>query len=1215
MDDSSSGSVSYDDILKAMLNVTHDKLPCDSELSSVRSDGSYWEQVVKTIHPHLKWSKKIKQLALKYYKIYKGNPNNKHDLKDIISSRRENGKQHSDEASSVPPKNLQKYVYRGNFHQGTELPGRNLEIMGKQCTAICAVAIAMAKILPPDAWTSEVMDKIMNIGDELYVRSCLSKGSFNMLNATELEKKIVILGSPVKFIVDNEIGGTQFGFLHPDPNLYGELQGLNKGLSLFFDTNESGIITIGGEGYSLAIWKYCGLYWLFDSHSRDESGKLVPEGTSFCSSFMFVASLAKCILQNFPKCDSTAFTITYVIVVMDETQTDGDFKSHMQVNRKTASPDSSNIFPIDIPMVNDNLIVEDIVDHNSIPRASFVSPALKSRGNLITSTPVANLERSLNLPVNESHNLILNSIELSSVSKVDLQPMECRDSETEGNGPETAQVPDVANAACDSVLHNEADIGVFKTPNKVSIIQKDVAGKRCISKLKPAKNTEETNNLGIQLNFQFTLPLQFWEDFYVQGKFQLSNEDGERWTNIMAESFKKGNSFCVLKINNKVVRTPSKARTAALLTVTAQCQMEHCFMFKFYVKKDNNALTVDVKTYGTFTHYGDKHRRFITGKERKQMVEETDKELPNELKIKKIYDKKQKDQHALDRGNFDHAPSQKCMQKISSEGNLAKYLHKDIWTDLEMTADELEKRFKTKIFSMKCKYPFMVIWQSDNQIKFYLRLPRPIIIHIDATGSEICQLIWALSDVHRYAMVTPGSKKGKPPLCIGELLTEVKNTTKVTHWLQTWQDEVNRVNDSNGCPHPDIVVIDYSWVLIHSVLRSFCDMNLTQYLESLIKAKDVGKVTHTVLHLCIAHVTKAVAIHLSKSINTECLMGRQVRRLALHLMAALQRTDDLLKAKWLFGHFSAIFDSEQESTVVAQSLKEVSDTLSADKENEFIDDILKEVDAAETAEERAALEAIVIKDEKTLWLQSPFTKEFMSVVVKKSENVTCTSNPDNVYYIPGFTEYILKTYMAYYPLWSCYALRMVGHTDENPKSNWASETHFNTSKNHMLQKKLRQRPGSFLMTTVPKVQQRLADAEYDVDFKKNKPRAKRPLSPSSEIHDQRQAIDKWKKGRKSRGKPKGQGAYSTLVARKKYKPGSQDRLLIDKIKSKYLKSPFAKKSQSAHLSPVHEEQDEWLVDNPPECGAITPCHALASPNVSLPPVETEVEANVPPCPA
>lgn len=127
----------------------------------------------------------------------------------------------------------------------------------------------------------------------------------------------------------------------------------------------------------------------------------------------------------------------------------------------------------------------------------------------------------------------------------------------------------------------------------------------------------------------------------------------------------------------------------------------------------------------------------------------------------------------------------------------------------------------------------------------------------------------------------------------------------------------------------------------------------------------------------------------------------------------------------------------------------------------------------------------------------------------------------NIYHIPGFTEHLLTRYMPYYPLWSCYILRLTGYTDVNPPSNWPVESYFNAHKNHILDGKLHQRPGRFFKISVPKVQQRLADFEYEVDFKKHNVPKKNP-KPDDE-NNVRNAVDGWSKGRKSRGKPKGMG--------------------------------------------------------------------------------------------
>lgn len=233
---------------------------------------------------------------------------------------------------------------------------------------------------------------------------------------------------------------------------------------------------------------------------------------------------------------------------------------------------------------------------------------------------------------------------------------------------------------------------------------------------------------------------------------------------------------------------------------------------------------------------------------------------------KKKYDKKINDEIALEHGNYDNTLSRAEMQKVSSEQNLAGDKDPDVWIDLILRKKDLETEFKSKIFRELCQYPFKVIWMSDDQIKTYLKLPRPRMVHIDATGSEIAKIPWAESDVHHYASVVKG-EKNKAPVCLTEFLTEVKNTTKISSWLKTWQDDTSPLNNGKF-PNPEVVVIDYSWALIHATLNAFHGAGIIQYLKTVQECKEVdNKISHIVLLLCVAHIIHAVARHLSEKIN------------------------------------------------------------------------------------------------------------------------------------------------------------------------------------------------------------------------------------------------------------------------------------------------------------------------------------------------------------
>lgn len=82
-------------------------------------------------------------------------------------------------------------------------------------------------------------------------------------------------------------------------------------LPFFFPAYDNGFLTLGG--YTFAIWKNGSSYWLYDSHAKDENGKVDGDGVSFCASFDSVQDLSDCIGQNF-RDDKEVFSVVGVKV-------------------------------------------------------------------------------------------------------------------------------------------------------------------------------------------------------------------------------------------------------------------------------------------------------------------------------------------------------------------------------------------------------------------------------------------------------------------------------------------------------------------------------------------------------------------------------------------------------------------------------------------------------------------------------------------------------------------------------------------------------------------------------------------------------------------------------------------------------------------------------------------------------------------------------------
>ncbi len=153
-----------------------------------------------------------------------------------------------------------------NYHQGDRRFPE--ESRGRQCTPIAYTALVIASEIHPNVWSSETIDNILLMGDELY-RNIPHEHTY--VDSTELPSRVAI----------NCLNRAQFN-VRPGLLLSGNtLEGtgaLTRDL-VTACTNTTGCLLVTG-GYTLAVIQPSDFepYYVFDSHSRGEDGRLKDGG-------------------------------------------------------------------------------------------------------------------------------------------------------------------------------------------------------------------------------------------------------------------------------------------------------------------------------------------------------------------------------------------------------------------------------------------------------------------------------------------------------------------------------------------------------------------------------------------------------------------------------------------------------------------------------------------------------------------------------------------------------------------------------------------------------------------------------------------------------------------------------------------------------------------------------------------------------------------------
>ncbi len=210
------------------------------------------------------------------------------------------------------------------------------------------------------------------------------------------------------------------------------------------------------------------------------------------------------------------------------------------------------------------------------------------------------------------------------------------------------------------------------------------------------------------------------------------------------------------------------------------------------------------------------------------------------------------------------------------------------------------------------------------------------------------------------------------------------------------------------------VETDYSWALIQSVMLAFNKEHISSYLNRAYKfcigQKSWAEMkSHTVLHICSAHILKAVRQAICRQTDDKGL-----RDFATFAFARLQNASNMTESTIVFRALCAMLTTPQNTKLVKESLCVLESVISRSKEDTLEETTQsKDWEKCESEDRRHAA---------TVTGRSPFTAYFQQAMqeVKEQEagEDTCLVKEDNPYFCPGIITFLFDTYLAIFPLWS-----------------------------------------------------------------------------------------------------------------------------------------------------------------------------------------------------
>ena len=210
-------------------------------------------------------------------------------------------------------------ITQGSFHQG------NVEkfglTAGRQCTCCTLFSTVFSVVKNPGHWDKIDIDYVVENGDKTFKE--INSPGYLMFN--ELPRKINVMTHTFSIdFLDNHSGLLNWR------SVPGSIIGTNINPSA-----DACLLIIEGKCISITWNK--SYFFLFDSHSRNNLGKVCPNGTSTLMKFKSRKSTDLFILNNYlpEKCENIQFDLQYLSISIENKDAASEiYKRNRKINKK-----------------------------------------------------------------------------------------------------------------------------------------------------------------------------------------------------------------------------------------------------------------------------------------------------------------------------------------------------------------------------------------------------------------------------------------------------------------------------------------------------------------------------------------------------------------------------------------------------------------------------------------------------------------------------------------------------------------------------------------------------------------------------------------------------------------------------------------------------------------------------------------------------------------
>ncbi len=455
-----------------------------------------------------------------------------------------------------------------------------------------------------------------------------------------------------------------------------------------------------------------------------------------------------------------------------------------------------------------------------------------------------------------------------------------------------------------------------------------------------------------------------------------SNKLRQPWTHVLYNSFRQKNPCCTLAFKSQHIKTRhSRKINSPYLSITAVCTFASCSA-KYYFKRKrgllgNTPVKISVLQRGNITH---------TKRERKFRPASNTRRgrIARALhRVSQFFYSKLKNTPVpeLISGNITRSLNRNVLKMISSEVQKSNRIHADVFMEMYLTQSIMKEcDFQFNKMPGYIQHfqvdPFGVHMYTETGISIvvqHLRKKTPLTLYLDATGNVASKVPGQTKRLLYYSLTLPGCGQNVPPLPACEMLTNEQSIPQITFWLMQFLRKLSQYTILKV--HQ--VETDYSWALLQSVMLAFNRESIVSYLDrafdicSKLKTwKDIR--TFTVLHLCSAHVLKAV----TQSIERKTA-DKGLKDFATFVFARLQNSTSMSTALKIFRTLCTVLLGKHNTNIVMLNVKAMQDFIKQCKIPDIEEtDKLSDCPLAQEEDDDDRTNA------QTIVGRSPFTYEF-----------------------------------------------------------------------------------------------------------------------------------------------------------------------------------------------------------------------------------------------